>query len=347
MAEKSTGVKMPAGPATDVTKMVRRQNDPAAGTLDLDQPYAAGIGARYHLEDPEGSGFREFIRPADDLFIVAVDTRAHVDWFFKFVEQDFLTFHFRLSGASRELFEEQGMSEPDGPFCSVNLYPSGVERAVWIPSRTHFRTVSVKMKPGFIPRVLGEVPDYLPPALLSYLHGGPPEFFSYQLPLTPEMKRVSADLIDNRFERGLRRAYAESKAVELICETLMAFANRTDVTSLPVRLMARDIEHLKEAHAILSRTFVNPPAFPALARKIGVNRNKLAYGFKHLYGVTTSQFCQVLRMERAMQLLKTGQTNVAEAAEAVGYLDPGGFAKTFKKHFGFLPKDLLKAPPSR
>ena len=104
---------------------------------------------------------------------------------------------------------------------------------------------------------------------------------------------------------------------------------------------------------------VGPRRFPVTARIVMptdpdydrlwdiVNRNKLAYGFKHLYGVTTSQFCQVLRMERAMQLLKTGQTNVAEAAEAVGYLDPGGFAKTFKKHFGFLPKDLLKQPAPR
>ncbi len=332
---------MPDGPATDVTRFDRQVRDPAKGILDPRQPLAEGIGARYRLEEPEGSGFREFIRAADDMFIVLVDTQSHIDWFYKFVEQDFLTFHYRIEGHSREFFEDVGLSEPEGPFCSVDLHPGGIEKAVWIPIDTHFRTVSVKVKPGYVARVIGEIPRSLPEAAASYLNGKPPEFFSYLIPLTPEMKQTATDLLSCEFEGGMRRAYAEAKGTELVCITLAALANRKDVTELPVRLLARDIARLKEAHEILSKQFVNPPAFPDLARKIGINRNKLAYGFKHMFGVTTSQFCQIQRMQRAMALLKNGEATVAQAAEAVGYSDPGGFAKSFKKHFGLLPKELL------
>lgn len=332
--------RLPEGPAADVTRFVRQGPHRFAGALEAVQPLADGTGARYYLDAPEGSGFREFIRVAEDIYAILVDTTSRSDWFTKFVEEDFLTFHYRLAGNSREAFEDHGSFEPDGPFCGVDLHPAGLVKAVWIPSGTHFRAVSVKVKPSFVIRTIGEAPSWLPGPQIAYLKGTPAEFFSLRLELSPLMKRLASELLDCPFRGNLRRAYVEAKAIELLCVTLDAMAHPQDLKKLPVRLLERDIVRLRQAHDLLSREFANPPSFPKLARMIGINRNKLAYGFKHIFGLTTTQFLQLQRMDRALELLKSGRYTVSQVSEEVGYNDPGGFAKLFKKHFGVLPKEV-------
>lgn len=334
----------PEPEAADVTRFVRQESKSPAGVLEPIQPLADGIGARFHLEARDGAGFREFIRVADDLFVVLVDTIAGADWHLKFVEEDFLTFHYRVSGVARESFDEYTLSEPDGPFCSVDLHPAQIEKTVWIPSGTHFRTVSIKTKPSFIFRTFGETPSWLPESQVAYLNGGAAELVSFRMPLTAAIRQATNELIDCPYTGGLRRAYVEAKAIELVCLTLDALAQRKNVATLPVRLRERDIESLRQAYAILAANFVDPPPVPRLARMVGLNRNKLAYGFKHIFGVTTTHFLQMQRMEQALKMLRTGQHNVSEVALAVGYNDPGGFTKIFKKHFGYLPKELLQEP---
>lgn len=332
---------LPDLPAADVTAFVQQADRPQAGRLDEVQPLADGIGARYQLDGVEGTGYREFIRPSDDLFVIVVDTTAAIDWSFRFVEEDFLTFQFRLEGTSTELHEDQEAIEPDAPFFGVDLHPPGMEKAVWIPSGTRFRQISVKLKPAFVLRTLGIAPDWLPEPPRAYVDGGAAEFFSLRMPLTSAMRQACVDMLDCSFRNALRRAFFEAKASELLCLALDALAHRDDAKALPVRLYDRDIERLREAMGILSENYADPPPVTRLARRIGLNRNKLAYGFKHIFGLTISQYLQSRRMDEAYALLKNGRMGVAQAAEAVGYADPGGFAKLFRRHFGVLPKDVL------
>jgi len=51
-----------------------------------------------------------------------------------------------------------------------------------------------------------------------------------------------------------------------------------------------------------------------------------------------------LRLQRAMDLLQQGRHNVAEAAAAVGYLDPFFFSRQFKKHIGMAPSACKRGP---
>ena len=51
-----------------------------------------------------------------------------------------------------------------------------------------------------------------------------------------------------------------------------------------------------------------------------------------------------LRLQRAMDLLQQGRHNVAEAATAVGYLDPFYFSRQFKKHIGMAPSACKRGP---
>ncbi|QGQ94304.1 methylphosphotriester-DNA--protein-cysteine methyltransferase family protein [Paenibacillus psychroresistens] len=59
--------------------------------------------------------------------------------------------------------------------------------------------------------------------------------------------------------------------------------------------------------------------------------------FKRIKGLTPSEYIQKIRMEKAMQLLKTTQQNVMEIGVAVGIPNAAHFATLFQKNAGLSP----------
>ncbi len=45
-------------------------------------------------------------------------------------------------------------------------------------------------------------------------------------------------------------------------------------------------------------------------------------------------------MNEARRLLLSGEMNIAEVADTVGYKNPNHFTTAFKKYFGFVPSEL-------
>jgi len=62
--------------------------------------------------------------------------------------------------------------------------------------------------------------------------------------------------------------------------------------------------------------------------------------FKKIYTKTPHQYLTGVRMEKAMQLLRSGQT-VSDACYAVGFESLGSFSGLFKRITGITPSDYL------
>ena len=76
-----------------------------------------------------------------------------------------------------------------------------------------------------------------------------------------------------------------------------------------------------------------------VAQSLGLNRKYLARIFKESKGVSMQEFLINKRLHEAKKLLKLGY-NVEQCAYMVGYNDPFGFSKAFKKRYGESPKDV-------
>jgi AraC-like DNA-binding protein len=61
--------------------------------------------------------------------------------------------------------------------------------------------------------------------------------------------------------------------------------------------------------------------------------------FRQLRGETPREYLARRRLERAFEMLRTGEASVTQACLAVGYLSLGSFSRSFHNHFG--------QPPSR
>ncbi|MFA5689768.1 MAG: PocR ligand-binding domain-containing protein [Kiritimatiellales bacterium] len=77
-----------------------------------------------------------------------------------------------------------------------------------------------------------------------------------------------------------------------------------------------------------------------LAELIGKSPSFIAHHFKTEFGQTPQQYIINRRMEEARSMLENG-SNVQTTAERLGFYDAFHFSKTFKRHWGFPPKQCL------
>uniref|UniRef100_UPI003B3A51E8 ATP-binding protein n=1 Tax=Spirosoma sp. TaxID=1899569 RepID=UPI003B3A51E8 len=74
-----------------------------------------------------------------------------------------------------------------------------------------------------------------------------------------------------------------------------------------------------------------------LAAQAGMSRVQLHRKLIALTNQSTTRFIHSVRLAKAVELLQTGEFNVAQVAQAVGYNSQSYFTKVFQEHFGYPP----------
>ena len=77
----------------------------------------------------------------------------------------------------------------------------------------------------------------------------------------------------------------------------------------------------------------------SLASRHGLNRSKLARGFRQVYGTTVFDVLHRERLKMACRLLEDSKLQIGEVARAVGYKDATSFSRSFRRHYGVAPSE--------
>ncbi|XMO87635.1 two-component regulator propeller domain-containing protein [Algibacter sp. AS12] len=77
-----------------------------------------------------------------------------------------------------------------------------------------------------------------------------------------------------------------------------------------------------------------------LASQLNLSRSQLYRKIKSLTGQTVNEFLRKIRIQKAKQILETGNSNISEVCYKVGFSSPSYFTKCFKAHFGILPTEV-------
>lgn len=83
-----------------------------------------------------------------------------------------------------------------------------------------------------------------------------------------------------------------------------------------------------------------------LAQELMLSQSQLWRKIKAVTGLSTKEFVDGIRLDRARALLEPGDLLVSEVAYAVGYSDPSYFAKRYVLRFGVAPSRPLPSPPT-
>ncbi|URJ58916.1 AraC family transcriptional regulator [Paenibacillus polymyxa] len=108
------------------------------------------------------------------------------------------------------------------------------------------------------------------------------------------------------------------------------------------RLSKEDVRKLHMAREILESSMIDPPSLITLSQKVGLNDFKLKKGFKACFGTTVFEYLRQIRLDYAMKLLRSQESNVTEAAMAVGYSNVSAFSEQFFREYGVKPSSLKK-----
>ena len=293
---------------------------------------------------PEGQ--QKIVNLAEDLMLARsefhdIPEEAHSQkWSLDF--KGWLFLHFRLEGVSREI-------RPDGQVTTLGGQSFLLSASQGGPGSTRevlgdsWRTVGIACKPSFIQRELRLMHDDLPEDLQRFQEGDPEIELWYAGDLTPEMSAVANALLHPSVHKSVRPIYLRAKAVELVCLAIDRLRQPEQVVSSSVKLNKYDISCLHFAKQVLDESR-KPPKLDELARRVGVNRNKLAVGFKHVFGMTVGGYHRELRLQRAYAQLQDPDMTVGRIADEAGYRDAGSFSKAFKQRYGVLPSDLRASP---
>jgi DNA-binding response OmpR family regulator len=83
----------------------------------------------------------------------------------------------------------------------------------------------------------------------------------------------------------------------------------------------------------------------AFAGQMAMSRVQLHRKMKAITGLSAGDFIRNIRLKKAAEMLRSKSGNVTQIAFAVGFNNPSWFAECFKKQFGVLPSEYIRAHP--
>ncbi len=104
----------------------------------------------------------------------------------------------------------------------------------------------------------------------------------------------------------------------------------------------RQTDIIKDVERDLRHNLSQRRTIDELSAKYCISATSLKTSFRDVFGSPIAAYMKRLRMERAAELLLTGDASVAEIGQSVGYETPSKFTSTFKTYFGMTPAEYRR-----
>ncbi|MGH4050886.1 MAG: AraC family transcriptional regulator [Clostridium sp.] len=101
--------------------------------------------------------------------------------------------------------------------------------------------------------------------------------------------------------------------------------------------------YVKKSIQFIETNYSRTISIESLADYIGLNKNYLSTIFSDLLGIPPQEYLIKYRVNRACKLLSNKDLTISEISRSVGYDDPLGFSKIFKRIKGVSPKAYRQA----
>ena len=159
--------------------------------------------------------------------------------------------------------------------------------------------------------------------------------------LPPEMNAIAVTIRDCDLPPAASTPYRLAKSIELICEIVNAHrTGELAEASAPASLTRRDIERIAAARKHIDEHWNEKLTLCQIARHCGLNRSKLARGFRELYHCTVTEALVDRRLAEARRQLISTDLPVGLIGYRSGYQNNASFSRAFCRRFGVPPSDF-------
>ena len=325
-------LELPELPALSLTGNGQQLRETVfAGSL----PESLGDGdIRLNLSGMEGDGQVEFVELDPWCNLIVSRCYWKQPGALRYRGEGWIRFNFCLAADATFVFDQHGAYDLKGSELRVFHQPDGIDCGHIIRPEAHSVCVTLSLHRDQMIRRMREIPELAGTVLAGIADDD--GFFFERLGQRPEALRAVRDLLDNPYGGSLRARYVRAKSEALLCAAFDAMLERSVEPRAPFMREA-DWQRIDTARMHIDRDILNVPSVERLARMVGLNRNKLSYGFRHRFNVTISRYVAGERLELAWRLLEAGQLSVSQVADQVGYAHVSSFSAAFKARFGLSP----------
>jgi AraC family transcriptional regulator, transcriptional activator of the genes for pyochelin and ferripyochelin receptors len=257
------------------------------------------------------------------------------------IESDFpyLQMHFELTTQGCH-YQPKAQFEPSTVITygqhALLFYPA-LKGALTYQKTPNASSVEIELSLNFMRNLFDNDLEQLGKFGLAIESAQPALMGDQSYPVTTQMAHILTEIRHCRYTGALKKMFVEAKIIELL--TLQI--DQIQSVNQPDRIASKKkvVDKLYEVKSLLLDRLDEPYSIEMLSKTVGVNRTKLQEEFKEHFGTTIFGFIADQRMQRARELILSGQyTTIGEVANLVGYKNPQHFTAAFKKKFGYLPK---------
>jgi AraC-like DNA-binding protein len=280
-----------------------------------------------------GQGFVRDIELREGMTLSIADYYLHRDLIVTGIDREHpIELSYALMGISPS---DSAFAQAGQHFlCGSGLAP-GEDRQQ--PAHQRIVEVNIHIEPALFCQWCNGSSNQLPPEISHLVKPFDQVYYTRVSATTTTMYGAIQQILQCPFQGLTRRMYLESKVWELMALELAHPLEADGSTHTAKPLKPEDVERIHYAKELLISRLSDPPSLLELARLVGINDCKLKAGFRQVFGTTVFGYLHSYRMERSRQLLEAGEMSVAEAAQAVGFVNRSHFAIAFRKKFGVNP----------
>lgn len=138
--------------------------------------------------------------------------------------------------------------------------------------------------------------------------------------------------------------YRLAKSIELLCELADAITRRTLMPFQQANSMSLgDTSRLLAAKRMIDEEWSQKLTLASIAKRCGLNRAKLARGFREIYHCSVNEALVDRRLDEARLKLLSTDLPIGLIGYRSGYMSNASFTRAFGRRFGVAPSDFRSA----
>jgi AraC-like DNA-binding protein len=222
---------------------------------------------------------------------------------------------------------------------SVQCKSTKVAETVILEPGTIIKVVLVFLKDGWVDKVL--LDNINKEKFYKYLVSSDANIRKEYL--TAEQHKLIDEILDKSQNTKLQNLYNESRILQLLESFLTEILEKDDEGVSAFTCSKEDIKKIKLAENYIINNIEQPfIGVDYLAKLSCMSRTKFIGLFQKLYGISSYECFQKERLSLAYNYIISGEFQIGEIAERIGYRSSNNFTIAFKKKYGLFPKELIQ-----
>ena len=252
---------------------------------------------------------------------------------------DWLQFHYQLSGSTSTVLVEKGGTLKIGPNSLNVLYQKRGTCMIHFPENCNYKSFGFRVDPDYFSRSF--LSDFKELSSMRKAIENENVFHRDKEYTALDLftRKIIKSILENPYKGSLEQAFMENKIIELIFHSIPSLRQRPE-SATGDKAFYR--EKIKKARSYIEDNLDHRLSLSSVSEYVGVNQYVLKTRFKESNGQRVIEFYIDLKLKMAYDKILNTDEKITSIAYDIGYSSVGNFSNAFFRKFGFRPSQLRK-----